>query len=44
EAHISTERPQAGQEARVPPPHVDQSGPGHHLVPPSQGPPQPVGL
>ncbi len=44
EAHISTERPQAGQEARVPPPHVDQGGPGHPVLPPAQGPSQPHSL
>ena len=44
EAHIPTEHPEAGEEARVPPPDVDQGGPGDHLVPSSQGPPQPVGL
>jgi len=41
EAHISAERPQAGEEARVPSPDVDQGGAGHSLQPPSQGSPQP---
>jgi ribonuclease P protein component len=38
EANISTERAQAGQAARFPAPHVDQSRAVHHQGPPSQGP------
>jgi ribonuclease P protein component len=44
EAHIPAQRQEAGEEARVPPPHVDQGGPGHPVGSPPQGPPQPVGL
>lgn len=44
EANIPAEQQEAGQPSRVPPPHVDQGGTGHHLGSPSQGPPQPVGL
>ncbi len=44
EAHISTQRPEAGDAARVPSPHVDQGGTGHPVGPPAQGSPQPVGL
>ena len=44
EAHISTERQEAGQEARLPAPHVDQGGPGHPVVTPAQGSSQPDGL
>ena len=44
EAHIPTEHPEAGEETRVPSPHVDQGGPGHPVGPPAQGSSQPVGL
>lgn len=44
EAHIPTQCPEAGQTARFPSSDVDQGGPGHPVRPPSQGPPQPVGL
>ncbi len=44
EAHISAERPQAGEEARISTPHVDQGRSGHSVGPSPQGPPQPVGL
>jgi ribonuclease P protein component len=41
EAHISTERQEAGQAARLPSPHVDQGRPGDPVGPPAQGPSQP---
>jgi ribonuclease P protein component len=44
EAHVSAERPEAGQAARVPAPDVDPRRPGHPLGPSAQGPSQPVGL
>lgn len=44
EANVPTEQPEAGQEPRVPPPHVDSGGPGHPEGPEAQGPPPPVGL
>jgi len=44
EENVSTERPQAGQEARLPAPHVDESRASHHQGPPSQGPAATVGL
>jgi ribonuclease P protein component len=44
EADISAERQEAGQAARLPPPHVDQGGPGHPVRPSPQGPSQPLGL
>jgi ribonuclease P protein component len=44
EAHIPAERPEAGEAPRVPPPHVDQGGPGHPVGAAAQGSPQPVGL
>ena len=44
EAHISTERPQAGEAARLPSPDVDQGGAGHPVGSPAQGSSQPVSL
>jgi ribonuclease P protein component len=44
EANIPTQRPQAGEEARLPSPDVDQGRSGHPVVPPAQGPSQPDGL
>ena len=44
EAHISTERPEAGEAARLPSPDVDQGGAGHPVGPAAQGSSQPVGL
>jgi ribonuclease P protein component len=44
EAHIPTERPEAGEAARLPSPDVDQGGAGHPVCPPAQGSTQPVGL
>ena len=44
EANVSTEQPQASEEARLPPPHVDPRGKGDHQGPPAEGPRPPVGL
>jgi len=44
ETHIPTQRPQAGEAARLPSPDVHQSRPGHSLGAPAQGTPQLVGL
>lgn len=44
EAHVPTERPEAGEAARLPPPHVDQGGPGRPVRPSPQGSSAPVGL
>jgi len=44
EAYISAEQPQAGQEARLPPPDVHARRAGDHQEPPPQGPSQAVGL
>jgi ribonuclease P protein component len=44
EAHVSAERPEAGEAARVPAPDVDQGGAGHPVRPPAQGASQPLGL
>ncbi len=44
EAHLSAQRPQAGQEPRLPPPHVHPSRARHPAQPPPQGPGQAVGL
>ena len=44
EANLPTERPQAGQEARLSPPHVDESRSSDYQGPPSQGPAATVGL
>jgi len=38
EAHLSAERPQAGEATRIPPPHVDSSGPSGDPQPPAEGP------
>src|SRR4051794_22650286 len=44
EENVSTERPQASQEARLLASHVDESRASHHQGPPSQGPAASVGL
>lgn len=44
EAHLSTQRPQAGQEPRLPGPDVHPSRAGDPEEPPPQGPGQAVGL
>ena len=38
EAHLSAERPQACEATRIPPPHVDSSGPSGDPQPPAEGP------
>ena len=44
EANVSTEQPQAGQAARLPPPHVDTGRSDHPEGPSAQGSPPPLGL
>jgi len=44
EANVSTQQPKAGEEARLPPPHVDPRGAGHHQGAPAEGSRPPVGL
>ena len=44
EANVSTEQPQASEEARLPPSHVDPRWKGDHQGPPAEGPRPPVGL
>lgn len=44
EAHVPAEQPQAGEEPRLPPPHVDAGGAGDHLGAAPEGPQAPVGL
>jgi ribonuclease P protein component len=44
EKDLPTEQPPAGQETRVPTPHVDPCRPGHHQVEAAQGSAPPVGL
>jgi ribonuclease P protein component len=41
ETHLPTKHAQAGEEPRLPPPHVDTSGTGHPPGAPPQGPPPP---
>ncbi len=44
ETNVSTEQPQAGQAARIPPSHVDAGRSGHPQISPSQRAASPVGL
>lgn len=44
EANLSAEQSQAGEEPRVPPPHVDPGRPRHHQGPPPPGPSPAGGL
>jgi ribonuclease P protein component len=44
EKNLSTEQPQAGQAARLPPSHVDARRPGHHQSPPAKRSAPPVRL
>jgi ribonuclease P protein component len=44
EAHVPTEQPPAGEEARVPASDVDPRRPGRSQVAAGQGPPAPLGL
>lgn len=44
EAHLPAQRPQAGEEPRLSPSHVDASRPIDHQEPPIEGPGQAVGL
>lgn len=44
EAHVPTEQPQTGKEARVPPSNVGPRRPGDHQGSPSQGPQAALGL
>ena len=44
EAHLPAQHPQAVEEARLPAPDGDPGGPGDPEEPPTQGPPQALGL